>query len=220
MTRRQRNSVLVTGGPTRAYLDDVRFLSNYSTGELAYEICKHLKKAGFEVHAVLGPSHFPFESLRLGTCRRVETIHEMRAEVMRLCHRKKPTAAIFSAAVLDFIPARTAKGKVSSRSSWTVRLVPAPKIIDEVGNKFPKIRRVGFKLEARATSRPAREKLGRALLKKKNLDAICVNYLSEIRGRRHPALLFRRETDRATLASSKIAIARWISRTVGSMQGL
>ena len=90
MTRRQRLSVLVTGGPTRAYLDDVRYLSNYSTGELAFDVCRELVQDGFEVHAVIGPSHFPFEGLKLKTCRRVETIFEMRAEIMELCRRKKP----------------------------------------------------------------------------------------------------------------------------------
>ncbi len=47
--------VLVTAGPTREYLDDVRYLSNASSGRMGYAIVEALLQAGWEAVLVSGP---------------------------------------------------------------------------------------------------------------------------------------------------------------------
>ena len=47
--------VMVTAGPTREYLDDVRYLSNASSGRMGYAVCEALLAAGHEVELVSGP---------------------------------------------------------------------------------------------------------------------------------------------------------------------
>ena len=51
-------TVLVTAGPTREHLDDVRFLSNASTGRMGYAIARAARDAGHRVVLVTGPSPF------------------------------------------------------------------------------------------------------------------------------------------------------------------
>jgi len=211
--RRPPLRVLVTGGPTRAYLDRVRYLSNFSSGELAFELCRELKRRGIAVALVCGPSEFPFESLRLRHLDRVETAEQMRAAVLRRCRGFVPTHAVFAAAVLDFVPARREKGKVSSRARWIVELKPTPKIVDAVGRAFPGTRRFGFKLEWERPGEQAVVRLGRRLLRTKGLEGVCVNYLSEIRGKRHPAVLFLRD-GRSLRLRGKRAIARALAAEI------
>lgn len=182
--------VLVTGGPTRAYLDRVRFLSNVSTGEVAFHLCRELKRRGAVVFAVCGPSAFDFSSLRLEGLREVQTNDEMRRAVLSACRDFRPDVAIFSAAVLDFAPARMRAGKVKSRDgTWSLVLRPTPKIVDEVARKHPAIRRFGFKLEWRRPRGTTPERLADRLRRRQGLEGLCLNFLSEIGARSHPATL-------------------------------
>jgi len=202
--------VLVTGGPTRAYLDDVRFLSNVSTGELARQICEKFKRRKVEVAAVIGPTPLDFESLKLKKLVRVETAEEMQRAVLKLCEDFKPDAAVFSAAVLDFAPEKKVTGKVTSqKQTWVIRLHPTPKILDEVGNRYPSIRRIGFKLETSRRMGRARERFARTYLIEKGLEGLCLNYLSEVKGAKHLAYLFEPGIPPKT-AHSKAEIANWI----------
>lgn len=206
---------MVTAGPTRAYLDRVRYLSNYSSGYLGYEICRALERAGVDVTAVVGPCEAPFEKLRRTSLVRVETVEEMRRAVMGLCKQVHPEFAILSAAVLDFTPKKTEKGKVSSRRSWKLELIPTPKIIDEISEKFPEIKKVAFKLEWEQPSLKEIKRFAAENLKSKRADALCLNYLSQIKGNKHSAFLFRKDSsfDRA---HSKRDIAQWITQYIVS----
>lgn len=208
--RRNRPTVLVTAGPTRAYFDRVRYLTNLSTGELGMEICRALSKAGCDVVAVVGPSPLPFEELRIKKLVRVETTGEMRDAVLAAGRKYHPDVAIFSAAVLDFEP-RTAKGKVSShKKSWVVKLRPTPKIIDEAGKKFPAMKRIGFKLEATKRS----EKFCRDYIRRKKLHGLVYNWVEEIEGHGHRALWVpaqgepRKLRSKKAIASALTSIAR------------
>jgi phosphopantothenoylcysteine decarboxylase/phosphopantothenate--cysteine ligase len=208
--------VLVTGGPTRAYLDRVRFLSNFSSGALAYELCRRLTRQGLEVALVSGPSAQPFEKLALDEWHAVETTREMRDAVMRTCREFRPDFAVFSAAVLDFEPTRLRAGKVSSGvKQWQLTLKPTPKIIDEVARRFPKIKRIGFKLEWERPSEKRVHALAEQTLREKGYEALCLNFLADISGKEHPAFLLSRDGDVAR-AANKAEIARWIAAHIRS----
>ncbi|MEZ4751393.1 MAG: phosphopantothenoylcysteine decarboxylase [Bdellovibrionota bacterium] len=200
--------VLITGGPTRAYLDRVRFLSNVSSGELAFRLCTRLRAHRARVAAVVGPNCFDFKRLKLAHYAPVETTEEMAAAVYKLCRQFKPDYAVFSAAVLDFVPAERLEGKVTSKGDWTVRLKPSAKIIDEVAARFPKIKRIGFKLEWEPHEDKA--EWGAKLLEEKGLDVLCLNYLSQISKKSHPAYLFSNGNKMAR-AKTKKEIADWLT---------
>lgn len=202
---RRKQTILVTGGPTRAYLDDVRFLSNLSTGSLAFELCEQLKKAGVDVVAVVGPTALDFESLKLKALVRVETNREMHAAVLKVARRFKPKWGIFSAAVLDFEPVKVRAGKVSSDlSRWNIQLKPAPKILDDVKRRFPSMKRVGFKLESKRRNERLAKGFADHYRRRKNLEALCYNEVQKI-GRDHEALILSEGGEWRAKGKAKIA---------------
>lgn len=198
----------MTAGPTRAYLDRVRYLSNYSSGQLGYEICRQLEKR-CEVIAVVGPCGAPFHKLKATRVISVETVDEMCRSVLEVCAKENPKFAILAAAVLDFAPKKIESGKVSSRKSWQIDLVPTPKIIDKITRRFPKIRKVAFKLEWKSLNLNQMKKFAINNMKQKSAEALCINFFSQISGESHPAFLFTAD-GKYKEAKNKKEIAAWI----------
>lgn len=201
--------VLVTGGPTRAYLDRVRYLSNYSTGQLAFETCQTLSQRGAHVHAVVGPCAPDFESLPLASVERVETVGEMLAACLRVAPQCQ--WGVFAAAVLDFEPVEVGTGKTSSKGNWTVQLKPTPKIIDVLLQAHPKMKRVGFKLEWELPSDAT--EFAQKKIEEQQLDALVLNSLAHLSDSTHPALLYPRNGPPAK-ATEKKEIAGWIANQI------
>lgn len=206
--------VLLTAGPTRAYLDRVRFLSNFSTGELGFLTAKELQKKGVKIFAVVGPCHPPFEDLKLEKLIRVETNEQMEAAVFKILKTQSIDWGIFSSAVLDFKPRRVGTGKTSShRGGWKIDLVPTHKIIDRVSKRFPNLKKVGFKLEWKVLNEKARQSFAARQIKKRQYDAMVLNFLPEVKtAAAHKAYLF--QGTKVEVATSKPAIARWISKII------
>lgn len=182
--------VLITVGPTRLYLDPIRYLTNYSTGALGFLLAKKLSQKGFKVWVVCGPCSQPFKKLNLFKVEFVETADEMLKATLRACKTFRPEFAIFSAAVLDFKTKTYSKNKISSKDSWTIRLVPNLKIIDEVGKRYPMIHRIGFKLETEKLDKSRLLEKAKTIMIEKKLFALCVNYFDDISSTKHRAQLF------------------------------
>jgi len=88
---------LVTAGPTREYIDPVRYISNESSGLQGYQLAKKLNESGVQTKLILGPSKIKTdENLDL---KKVTTANEM-FEAVKDC--LPVDIAIFSAAVADF----------------------------------------------------------------------------------------------------------------------
>lgn len=215
----RRNSkaltVLVTAGPTRAYLDRVRYISNYSSGHLGYEICRELERRGNKVVAVVGPCEAPFHKLKKTKVIEAITVGQMHDAVMKVCKHTKPHFAVLAAAVLDFEPKKVESGKVSSKKNWKLDLVPTPKIIDEISLRFPQIKKIAFKLEWKS---PALYKLRQFAYKNmsdKSAEALCLNYLSEIDHKSHPAFFFSKKGEIKKLGSKR-EIAKEIGRFIST----
>lgn len=209
-----KTKVLITAGPTRAYLDDVRYLSNFSTGSLGYFLAKELVQKGAEVYVVAGPTAMPFHKLRLKKFFPIETNEEMLRAVLQVCKSQKIDWAIFSAAVLDFVPTKKRSGKVSSKTkSWTIALKPTPKIIDVVGKRYPKIKKVGFKLEWDIKKGKALDSFAGHWIDRRKLQYLLVNFLPQIHGEKHRAMLFDRDLRHITL-TSKSQIAKEMARAL------
>ena len=88
---------VVTAGPTREYIDPVRYISNESSGKQGFEIAKKLKQAGFKTKLILGPSDIDAE-VEVET-QRVTTCDEM----FNATHNSLPCdILVMCAAVADF----------------------------------------------------------------------------------------------------------------------
>jgi phosphopantothenoylcysteine decarboxylase/phosphopantothenate--cysteine ligase len=150
---------VVTAGPTYEPLDEVRRLTNFSTGRLGSELASFLTARGHEVTLLIG-QHATYRGER--RAQRVETFTTTVTLRDRLRALANPAvAAVFhAAAVSDFgfgkIWRRSTQGelaelrgsKISTRQGTLLaELVPTPKIIAELRQWFPKARLVGWKYE-------------------------------------------------------------------------
>ena len=131
--------VLVTAGPTIEKIDDVRFITNKSSGLMGIKIAEEFDMRGAEVTLILGPSQL---TSNVNT-QHVETYEEMFNAVMS---NKDVDIAVFAAATSDFHIENPASGKTSSNNSFNLILSPNKKIIEEF-SKTSKSFIVGFKAE-------------------------------------------------------------------------
>jgi len=159
--------ILVTAGPTREYLDDVRYLSNPSTGKMGFTCAVEARKAGHRVTLVTGP--VDLDDPKGVTVVRVTTADEMRDATMKAY--RTCDVVIATAAVCDYRPARRAKGKIKKGPvRMTLDLVRTPDILGEMGAKKGRRILIGFALESQDAQVNALEKL-----RAKNLDAVVLN---------------------------------------------
>ena len=158
---------LLTAGPTREYLDDVRFLSNASSGRMGYAIARAAARAGHRVHLVSGPVDLPDPpGVKVV---RVTTTEQMFDAAARLF--KRVDCLIGAAAPADYQPVRRAPGKSRKRNTaWSLRLKPTTDILATLGKKKGRRIIIAFALE---TQKPITNAL--AKLRRKNADAVVLN---------------------------------------------
>jgi len=152
---------IVTAGPTYEPLDDVRRLTNFSTGRLGTELANFLTARGHRVTLLIGESATYAGEHRAKSVIIYSTTADLRAK-LKSFSGKKVDAIFHAAAVSDFtfgkMFTRDAVGKlkpfkpsrkISTRGgNLLVELAPTPKIIAELRGWFPKTRIVGWKFEA------------------------------------------------------------------------
>jgi phosphopantothenoylcysteine decarboxylase/phosphopantothenate--cysteine ligase len=164
--------VLVTAGPTYEAIDPVRFIGNYSSGKMGYEIAKCASKMGAEVTLVSGPSHEDIKG------HEIDLISVVSAkEMFEAVHKEFQLTdiAIFSAAVADFRPAITSDRKIKKKDQpLELKLEPTEDILKSAGEIKKNQYLVGFALETDNEEINARGKL-----KSKNLDLIVLNSLND-----------------------------------------
>lgn len=160
-------TVLVTAGPTREFLDPVRFITNRSTGKMGYELAEEALRRGAEVILVSGPTHlFPPPDAKL---RKVQTAEDMKKEVLE--HFSKADVVIMTAAVSDFKFEESASGKIKKEKlGGNIKIVPTPDVLKELGRKKGRKVLVGFAAETENVVDNAFKKL-----KDKNLDLVIAN---------------------------------------------
>ncbi|NLO78628.1 MAG: bifunctional phosphopantothenoylcysteine decarboxylase/phosphopantothenate--cysteine ligase CoaBC [Methanomicrobiales archaeon] len=138
----QGKTVLITSGPCRERLDDVRVLTTRSSGRMGKELAREASRLGAEVWVVHE------DDLFLPYVRNVyaRSASEMRESILSLCAEQIFDYYISAAAISDFAPAPY-EGKIPSGQAISVDLLPLPKIILDVmqtANRPKTI--VGFKL--------------------------------------------------------------------------
>jgi phosphopantothenoylcysteine decarboxylase/phosphopantothenate--cysteine ligase len=150
---------IVTAGPTYESLDNVRRLTNFSTGRLGSELVNFLDSRGHEVLLLIGQQATYRGERRAQSVETFSTTNDL-LERLRGHGREAVDAVFHAAAVSDFtfgkIWLRSAQGeltevrsgKISTRQGTLLaELVPTPKIIAEMREWFPKALLVGWKYE-------------------------------------------------------------------------
>lgn len=123
--------ILVTAGPTREPIDEIRFITNRSGGKMGAAIAEAASKRGAQVRLLMAQKDFT-------------TGKELLALVKK--YAPKNEIMFHTAAVGDFFPVAQ-PGKLSSRRPVSLRLETQVKILDQVKKINPKICLIGFKAE-------------------------------------------------------------------------
>ena len=161
---------LVTAGPTREYIDPVRFITNKSSGKQGFELAKVLSKKGFETTLISGPTNLKVNNdINLI---QVETAEEMFKSTQ---HNLPVDVAIFCAAVADFKTKERKREKIKKKDFINLNLEKNIDILNYVSNHNslrPKLV-IGFAAETSNIEENSRKKL-----MEKNCDWIIANDIS------------------------------------------
>jgi phosphopantothenate---cysteine ligase (CTP) len=166
--------VIVTCGPSYEPIDEVRRITNFSTGELGVRLANRLARAGYAVTCfrgmaatraltLEGPRHIPFS-----------TNDDLLTKLEAVERREEIGAVFHAAALADFrVEGAGTARKMSSRTGTvTLTLVPATKLIGRLRELFPKAWIVGWKYELDGTREDVLEKARRQLAE--NGTDVCV----------------------------------------------
>ena len=168
--KNKKIKALVTAGPTKEYIDPVRFISNKSSGKQGYEVAKSLSKRGFETTLITGPTNLNIDD-EINLIK-VETAEEM----FKATQENLPVdIAIFSAAVADFKVNKKDSNKIKKQDKLTLNLEKNIDILNYVSNHNsmrPKLV-IGFAAETNDIDKNALSKL-----ENKNCDWIIANDVS------------------------------------------
>ena len=202
--------VVVTAGPTREYIDPVRFLSNPSTGKMGFAVARAAAERGWVVTLVAGPASL--KTPKGGNRVDVTSARDMlRAVKEALADASKDDVFIATAAVADWRPGKCAKSKLKKREmDGVLRLVRNPDILKSVKG----VRKVGFAAETKDVLAEAARKC-----REKGLEFIVANDVTA------PGCGFGTDTNRVAFIGpdgaieslpllSKLAVAR---RIVGKL---
>jgi len=163
-------TVLVTAGPTREFLDPVRFLTNRSSGKMGYELAEEALRRGAEVILISGPTHiFPPLGAKF---RKIQTAQEMEKEVGK--NFARADIVLMAAAVSDFRFARISSQKTKKdKLGEKIEIIPTSDILEKLSRKKGKKFLVGFAAETEKVVKNALMKM-----QKKNLDLVVANNVS------------------------------------------
>lgn len=170
----QGKKVLITAGPTREYLDPVRYISNRSSGKMGYALAEQAYLLGAQVTLVSGP-------VQLSAPRNINTVlvesaADMYDAVMH--HISGQDIMIAAAAVADYSPVDVSTEKIKkNKEQTTLGLYKTKDIVAGVASLENKPFTVGFAAETDELEHYAQGKL-----LAKNLDMIAANWVGQAEG--------------------------------------
>ena len=169
--RNKKYKALVTAGPTKEYLDPVRFITNKSSGKQGYEIAKSLRDNGFDTTLISGETNLePVEGVKFVI---VKTADEMFRETL---NNLPVDVAIFNAAVADFKVKEVQSEKIKKSENFNLKLEKNIDILSNISNHNSLRHKItiGFAAESENLERNSKLKLDQ-----KNCDWIITNDISD-----------------------------------------
>lgn len=164
--------VIISGGATSENIDDVRAITNFSSGKTARALADSFYYAGADVTLV---ASFECESVPYKTLKFKSSSELKNALESEL---KEANLLVMAAAVSDYLPETKFKGKLKKENlgeNWRLNLKQNVDILGYL-SKFKKVKKIGFKME---TDGKDALKNAKNMLVNKNLDAVCLNVLDE-----------------------------------------
>jgi phosphopantothenoylcysteine decarboxylase/phosphopantothenate--cysteine ligase len=199
--------VLVVAGATVEAIDDVRVITNRSTGGTGIELAKTAFELGANVELWLGrheapvPSWLPYRTF------------DSTDELARMAEKAEADICIVPAAIADFTPAKKQGGKIPTRAgALTLDLKPTPKILERF-RKGTRKSLVGFKAEAGVSETELKAR-ALALAKEADLDFVVANDVAKVRGETTSIAIFDRKGRSETFEGSKALAAERVWRAI------
>ena len=173
LVKKKNWKALVTTGPTREYIDPVRYISNESSGKQGYEIAVALNKLGITTTLIAGPSNLV--SSKGLNIKKITTADEMLSEVKKSL---PVDLAVCAAAVADFKPVEKNKKKIKKENGKlkSINLLKNNDILEYISknNKYRPRLVAGFSAETENLTKNSIDKI-----KKKHCDFIFANDVSQ-----------------------------------------
>jgi len=164
-------NIVITGGPTREAIDPVRFISNHSSGKMAYALAAEAASAGAKVTLISGPVNLATPD----SVHRIDVVSAAQMLDATLEQMSDCDVFIGVAAVADYRPAEVEVQKIKkSDEQMQLTLIKNPDIIGEVAKLDRKPFVVGFAAETNDIVSNGKDKLTR-----KNLDMLFANNATE-----------------------------------------
>jgi len=206
-------TVVISAGPTREYIDPVRYLSNESSGRMGFALAEAAVRAGHEVVLVAGP-------VNLDTPRGVRRVDVVSARDMLAALReefREADALYMCAAVADWRPAQRRRGKwrkeVEGGETTSLELRRNPDLLATLARRKGERLVVGFALETGRGGEPR----ARAKLQRKNADYIVLNDETALGASRTSVRILGRDGSATELRDrTKAEVAR---RLIGLLRG-
>lgn len=207
-------NILITSGPTRGYIDAVRFISNKSSGKLGSTIALEALKRGIRVTFVYGVgSIIPDVALLDKNCIsrlvliEIETIDDLVTTIYERLKENLYDAIVHAMAVLDYTPEKNSGGKITSnKDRLAVTCVRTPKIIKLIRKLWPHAFLIGFKLEVGLSRDELIERAYTSLMES-GADLVVANNQDEIVGDKHHAYLINSHKEIEAECNSKQTIS-------------
>ena len=200
--------VVVTSGPTREYIDPVRYLTNESSGKMGFEVARAAAEMGDDVVLVAGP-------VSLATPAGVRRVDVVSAREMLAATRaafREADLLVMAAAVSDWRPRKRRAGKSREKDAGnecaTLELIRNPDILATLARRKGERLVIGFALETgRGLSR------ARAKLRNKGTDYIVLNDQTALGAERTSVTILGSDGSLRRLADrSKRTVARALLR--------
>jgi phosphopantothenoylcysteine decarboxylase/phosphopantothenate--cysteine ligase len=207
---RSGRKVVVTAGPTREYVDPVRYLSNESSGKQGFAIAEACAEVGDRVVLIAGPVHLetPPGVRRID----VESARDMLAAVRE--EFADAEALYMAAAVADWRPKRRLAGKWRKKDDGgdraSIELVKNPDVLATVARRKGDRLVVGFALETGDGERRALAKLRR-----KNADYVVLNDETALGADHNTVTILGRDGSKRRIAR---ATKRKVARALAALE--
>lgn len=187
---------MITSGPTRGYIDAVRYISNKSTGKLGVAIANEFIRRGAYVTFVYGAGSGMPDTHLLGkdcisrlTLIETETLDDLVTVIQKRLKDTYFDAIVHAMAVLDYTPEIHSDRKISSNNDkLVVTFVRTPKVIRLIRQAWPHAFVISFKLEVGLSKDELVERAYTSLIEN-GADLVVANNQDEIAGDKHQAYL-------------------------------
>ena len=170
----KNKKIIVTAGGTTEKIDEVRFITNRSSGKMGVALAEECYLRGADVLLLRAKNSVSPRYLIK------EKIFETAEELLQLIKVNINDTDVFfqTAAVSDFKVEKPIKGKLSSDNSVNLKLVPQIKIVDKIKKLSPKTTLIAFKAEYGLSEKKLINE-GRKKLKESNTDFVIANDISQ-----------------------------------------